>query len=170
MSYLDAFSKIKTAMERANAKSIQGHFALQINLTDEDSNGIFYIEGKDGNLYIEPYDYYDRDAILYVTAHDFLQIVTGKLSYDRAVNDGRLTIDGNAEKASVLKSLIAKASPKRASSSRGNTAKGKTTGASKKNGKVRSAAQAVFDSKESGSTDSLDAKQISAERESVSEQ
>ncbi|MGN0596954.1 MAG: hypothetical protein ACI4J1_06475 [Ruminiclostridium sp.] len=50
---------------------ISGHLAVEIDIVGE-GQGAFYIELLDGKLYVEPYEYYDRDCKFIVTAEDFL--------------------------------------------------------------------------------------------------
>ena len=46
----------------ADVSDIQEHLAYQFNITGE-AEGIFYAEVKEGKLYVEPYEYFDRDAM-----------------------------------------------------------------------------------------------------------
>ena len=43
----------------------------QFNVTGE-AEGIFYAEVKEGKLYVEPYEYYDRDAIFTCFGRDII--------------------------------------------------------------------------------------------------
>ena len=62
MTYADMFSKVKGMMMEADVSTVNEHLAYQFNVTGE-AEGIFYAEVKEGKLYVEPYEYYDRDAI-----------------------------------------------------------------------------------------------------------
>lgn len=106
MAYMEAFNSLKKALKGAKADGIEGHLAVQINLTDEDASGICYLEVKDGALFVEPYDYYDNDAIVTANSADLNKVFTGKLSLEKAIADGKLTVTGNAERAAELKKLI----------------------------------------------------------------
>ena len=62
MTYAEIFSEIKKKFYYADVSDISEHLAFQINIIGE-GEGIFFVEVKDGKLYIEPYEYFDRDAI-----------------------------------------------------------------------------------------------------------
>lgn len=113
MAFLDVFEDIKKALNKVKATGIKEHIAVQVNLTDKDSSGIFYIELSDGKVNVEPYDYYDRDALVTVNSKDFIDIFTAKLDFDKAVNDGIFKIEGNKVKADELKKIIKKPTPRR---------------------------------------------------------
>ncbi|MBQ8407596.1 MAG: SCP2 sterol-binding domain-containing protein [Clostridia bacterium] len=112
MTFIEAYEKIRAAMEKSNPAEIEGHLAIQVNLNDEDAQGIMYIEVKDGQLFVEPYDYYDHDAILTASYKDVVRVMGGRLGYDKAVENGVFTVDGDLEKAAELKKLVVKATRK----------------------------------------------------------
>ena len=125
MAFEDAFAKIKKAIKTKKVKDIEGHLAVQINLTDEDASGILYMEVADNNLNIEPYDYYDRDAMFIVSSDDFVNIMTGKLDYDKAIEEGILKVEGDTLRASELKKVIKKPAAKKTAAAK-TTSKTKT--------------------------------------------
>ena len=108
MTFIEAYEKIKATMEKSNPAEVNGHLAIQVNLNDEDAQGIMYIEVKDGVLYVEPYDYVDHDAILTASYKDVVRVMGGRLGYDKAVAGGVFAIEGNTEKAEELKKLVVK--------------------------------------------------------------
>lgn len=108
MAFIDAYSNIKKTLKMRKPNKIDGHLAIQLNLTDEDANGIMYIEVADGKLNIEPYDYCDNDAVLSVSSEDFIDIMNSKLDFDKAVEDEKLIVYGNYDRALAIKTLIRK--------------------------------------------------------------
>ena len=64
------------------------------------------IKAKEGKLYVEPYEYYDRDAIFTCSAETLFKINEGKLDPVLAVTLGKLKVEGNIDKALYLKKLI----------------------------------------------------------------
>ena len=108
MTFIEAYEKIRAAMEKSNPAEIEGHLAIQVNLNDEDAQGIMYIEVKEGELFVEPYDYRDRDAILTASYKDVVRVMSGRLGYDKAIANGVFTVEGNTEKAEELKKLVVK--------------------------------------------------------------
>ena len=67
MTYADMFSKVKSMLVDADVSDINEHLAYQFNVTGE-AEGIFYAEVKDGQLSVEPYEYFDRDAMFTCSA------------------------------------------------------------------------------------------------------
>ena len=112
MTFIEAYEKIKAAMEKSNPAEVDGHLAIQVNINDEDAQGIMYIEVKDGSLYVEPYDYVDNDAVLTASYKDVVRVMGGRLGYDKAIANGVFTVEGNLEKAEELKKLVVKATRK----------------------------------------------------------
>ncbi len=105
MTYADMFSKVKGMMMEADVSTVNEHLAYQFNITGE-AEGIFYAEVKEGKLYVEPYEYYDRDAIFICSAETLFKITEGKLDPVLAVTLGKLKVEGNIDKALYLKKLI----------------------------------------------------------------
>lgn len=79
MTYADFFYEIKGKFMGADVSDIQEHLAYQFNIEDEEAGGAFYVEVKDGVLYVEPYEYYDRDAMFISTPEVFRKIAEGQM-------------------------------------------------------------------------------------------
>ena len=105
MTFSEYFASVKTIFMDTDVSDITEHLAYQFNVTGE-AEGIFYVEVKEGNLYIEPYEYYDRDAIFTGTAKLFTEIMTGKKDPVHEFLCLRLKVEGNIDKALKLKDLI----------------------------------------------------------------
>lgn len=105
MTYADMFSKVKGMLMDADVSDIHEHLAYQFNITGE-AEGIFYAEVKDGKLFVEPYEYFDRDAMFTCTAETLFKIAEGKTDPVLAFTLGRLKVEGNTDKALRLKDLI----------------------------------------------------------------
>ena len=105
MTYAEFFAEIKGKFVGADVSGIEEHLAYQFNITGE-ASGIFYVEVKDGELFVEPYEYYDRDAIFTCTAETLTKIASGKLDPIMAVTLQQLKVDGNIEKALKFKELV----------------------------------------------------------------
>lgn len=78
MTYADMFSKVKGLFMDSDVSDISEHLAFQFNITGE-AEGIFYAEVKDGVLAVEPYEYFDRDAIFICSAETLFKLAEGKL-------------------------------------------------------------------------------------------
>lgn len=105
MTYAELFSAIKNELIQADVSDIKEHLAWQFNVTGE-ASGIFYIEIKNGNVSIEPYEYYDRDVIFIADADTFLNIANGTLDPIKAVTKKKLRFEGDTNKALRLNDLI----------------------------------------------------------------
>lgn len=105
MTYAEFFAEVKGRFLEADISDVTEHLAYQFNITGE-AEGIFYVEAKEGKLYVEPYEYYDRDAMFTCTAATLMKIAEGKLDPILAVTLQKLKVEGNIEKALKLKDLI----------------------------------------------------------------
>lgn len=105
MTYEELFSGVKTEFMNADVSGVKEHLAYQFNITGE-AQGIFYAEVKDGKLYVEPYEYYDRDAMFTCKAETLIKIAKGELDPIMAVTLQKLKVEGNIDKALKLKGLI----------------------------------------------------------------
>ena len=106
MTYADFFAKVKGQFMEADVSDVTEHLAYQFNITGE-AEGIFYVEVKDGKLFVEPYEYYDRDAMFTASAETLMKIAEGKQDPIVAVTLQKLKVEGNIDKALKLKELIA---------------------------------------------------------------
>lgn len=89
----------------ADVSHVQEHLAYQFNITGE-GEGIFYAEVKDGKLYVEPYEYFDRDVIFTCSADTLLKIMAGKKDPVLAFTLGQLKVEGDIDKALKLKDFV----------------------------------------------------------------
>lgn len=105
MTYADIFSEIKTQFMNADVSDISEHLAYQFNIVGE-GEGIFYVEVKEGKLYVEPYEYFDRDVMFTCKAETLLKLAEGKLDPVVAFTVQKLKVEGNFDKALKLKELI----------------------------------------------------------------
>lgn len=111
MTYAEFFAEIKGKFMEADVSDITEHLAYQFNIVG-DAEGIFYVEVKDGAIYVEPYEYYDRDAMFTGKAETFMKIASGKLDPVMAVTLQKLKVEGDIGKALRLKDFIEKKSKK----------------------------------------------------------
>lgn len=105
MTYAEVFSEIKGKFMEADISDITEHLAYQFNITGE-GEGIFYVEAKEGKLYVEPYEYFDRDAMFTCDADTLMKIASKQLDPIIAVTLQKLKVEGNIDKALRLKELI----------------------------------------------------------------
>lgn len=104
MTYADFFAEIKGRFMEADVSDITEHLAYQFNITGE-ASGIFYVEVKDGKLFVEPYEYFDRDALFICSAQTLRDLADGKLDPVLAFTIQKLKVEGNIDKALRFKEL-----------------------------------------------------------------
>ena len=105
MTYEEIVSKVRDSFKDADVSKIEEHLAYQFNIQGE-GEGAFYVEVKEGKLYIEPYEYYDRDAIFICSAKTLFKMMEGDLDPVAAFTIGKLKVEGDLGKALRLKEFI----------------------------------------------------------------
>ena len=106
MTYADFFYEIKGKFMGADVSDIHEHLAYQFNIEDEEAGGAFYVEVKDGVLYVEPYEYYDRDAMFTCKPSVLEKIAAGEMDPVWAFTTQKLKVEGNIDKALKLNEII----------------------------------------------------------------
>ncbi len=106
MTYEQVVAKVRAKFQDADASSIDGVKALQINLEGKNVSGIFYIEVKDRNVNVEPYEYYDRHAIVTVNPTNLLKLLDGKLDPVEAYTKGKVAVDGDVSAVLDIINLV----------------------------------------------------------------
>ena len=106
MTYADFFYDIKGRFMGADVSDIHEHLAFEFNIEDEEAGGAFYVEVKDGMLYVEPYEYYDRDARFICAPDVLMKIAEGEMDPVWAFTTQKLKVEGNIDKALRLKEII----------------------------------------------------------------
>ncbi|MCX4307018.1 MAG: SCP2 sterol-binding domain-containing protein [Acetatifactor sp.] len=107
MTYADLFYDIKGRFMGADVSDIHEHLAFEFDIEDEEAGGAFYVEVKDGVLFVEPYEYYDRDARFICAPEVLLKIADGEMDPVWAFTTQKLKVEGNIDKALRLKEIIA---------------------------------------------------------------
>lgn len=106
MTYADFFYEIKGKFMGADVSDIHEHLAYQFCIEDEEAGGSFYVEVKNGELFVEPYEFYDRDAMFISTPDVLLKIAEGEMDPVAAFTEQKLRVEGNIDKALRLKEII----------------------------------------------------------------
>lgn len=104
MTYEELVQKVRDAFAGADASQISEHVAIQFNVYGE-GEGAFYLEIAGGKVAIEPFEYYDRDVIVYTPAAALVDIADGKLDFIEAYSSGRISAEGNLGKAALLQNI-----------------------------------------------------------------
>lgn len=105
MTIAEIIQEVKDAFDMSLIEQYDGFIAVQVNVT-QNPCGVFYIEIKNHHLSVEPYDYYDRNAALSVTADDFRNIMKRRLDPVLAFTNGKLKLDGDPGKVLELLKFV----------------------------------------------------------------
>lgn len=106
MKYADFFYEIKNKFMGTDVSDIHEHLSFQFDIEDPECGGIFYVEVKEGQLFVEPYEYYDRDAKFIASPDTFMKLAEGKMDPVAAFTMQKLKVEGNIDKALRLKEII----------------------------------------------------------------
>lgn len=104
MTFAEFFAEMKGRFMEADVSDITEHLAYQFNITGE-AAGIFYVEVKEGELHVEPYEYFDRDAMFICSAQTLRELADGTLDPVLAFTIQKLKVEGNLDKALRFKEL-----------------------------------------------------------------
>ena len=106
MTFDELLTKVRTKAESVDVSS-SDFLAVQVNITGKDE-GVFYVEVKDHQVNVEPYDYHDRNCAITIKSDDFNKLISGKLDPVAAFTIGKLKVDGDVGKALEFSKLIKK--------------------------------------------------------------
>ena len=105
MTFIEKFEEIKKKIGAPDLSKLNESFAVQVNMTDADCGGAFYIAYIGGNLAIEPYDYHDHTAMIYSKSKDLIDALIGKVDMLAAVMSGKIEVYGNIDHVTALATL-----------------------------------------------------------------
>ena len=98
-------AKLKDTYQEKDASKISEHLAIQFNIQGE-AEGALYLEIANGQLHVEPYEYYDRDILVTTSAADLLALAQGSLDILEAYQSGKISAEGNLAKALLLNEIV----------------------------------------------------------------
>lgn len=99
MTYESIVETTRAKFSAVDVSSVQGTLAFQINIEGKAVNDIFYIEIKNGEVHVEPYEYYDRNAIIHINGTNWNKLISGKLNPVVAFTAGKIKVDGDINAA-----------------------------------------------------------------------
>lgn len=105
MTYQELVSKLKDTYQEKDASKINEHLAIQFNIQGE-AEGALYLEIANGQLHVEPYEYYDRDILVTTSAASLLALAEGSLDILEAYQSGKISAEGNLAKALLLNEIV----------------------------------------------------------------
>ena len=148
MTYEKIFETTKKTIMKSDVSNIEGHLAVQVDIVGE-GEGAFYIELKDKQLFVEPYEYYDHDCKFIISGDDFIKMVNGKLDPVLAYTTGKLKVEGSVDKALEFKKIVdmVKKQEKKTSKAKATAEKAEKKTAAKKPAAKKTTAKATDEKK-----------------------
>ncbi len=104
MTFDELLIKVRGMAGRVDASQTD-FLAVQVNITG-DNGGVFYVEVKDGNVNVEPYEYNDRNCAITMSNDNFNKLIDGKLNPVTAFTLGKLKVDGDVGKALEFSKIL----------------------------------------------------------------
>ena len=126
MTYEELVKKVKKVVEKIDTGAVKEHAAIEIDIEGE-GEGAFYVELDKNKVAVEPYEYYDNDCRIRTGAETIIELVTGKSDVVKALEDGKISVDGDIEKALVLSGALKAVADKKSTEARKNIAASKPT-------------------------------------------
>lgn len=105
MTYEEIVAATREEFLKKDASKLDGHLAVQIDIIGE-GEGAFYIELKDHEIHVEPYEYYDHDVKLIASAKTFIKLSDGTMDSVAAYLTGKLKVEGDLGKAMEFQKIV----------------------------------------------------------------
>ena len=106
MTFEETLAKVKKIAGEADVAG-KDFLAVQVNITEPDG-GVFYVEVKDGNVTVEPFEYNDKQCTVTMNNENFNKLLDGDLNPILAFTLGKLKVEGDMGKALAFSNLIKK--------------------------------------------------------------
>lgn len=113
MIFEKKFQEFKDKFAAADTSKFASPFAMQVNMTDEDCGGIFYIAYVDGVFSVEPYDYVDRTSEIVGLSTEIKKVFSGRIGLEKAIAEGKVTVYGNPADVAALQASVKKPAAKK---------------------------------------------------------
>ena len=113
--------RLSSTGEKVDASAVGEHVAVQWNIVGE-GEGALYVEVADGNVNVEGYEYFDKDATFYATADEFVKIASFKADIVKEIAEDRVSVSGNYDKAILLAKIVKKTAARKPAAKKAETA------------------------------------------------
>ena len=113
MIFEKKFQEFKEKFSTADISKLTETFAMQVNMTDEDCGGIFYIANIDGTFSVEPYDYVDRTSEIIGLSTEIKKVFSGRIGLEKAMAEGKVTVYGNPADVAAVQAILKKPAAKK---------------------------------------------------------
>lgn len=97
MTYDELVKKLQKNYSDLDASTVKEHVAVQFNIEGE-GEGALYLEFADGKTVVEPYEYYDHDAVLTTSADVALKLSEKEIDLMDAYNNESVKVWGDLDK------------------------------------------------------------------------
>ena len=108
MTFIEKFNQIKKKYGKIDESKLTENFAVQVEMTDEDCGGIFYIANMDTPFAVEPYDYYDNTAAIRLSSKVLENVLSCKADAKEEFFAGNIQVDGDISHALMVVDLMKK--------------------------------------------------------------
>lgn len=108
MTFIEKFNQIKKKYGKIDESKLTENFAVQVEMTDEDCGGIFYIANMGAPFAVEPYDYYDNTASIKVSSKVLENILSCKANPMDEFFAGNIQVEGDISHALMVVELMKK--------------------------------------------------------------
>ena len=114
VTFIEKFDALKAKYGKIDESKLGDSFAIQVEMTDDDCGGIFYVAYVNSVFAIEPYDYHDNTAAITTSSKVLENVLSGKADPVAQFLTGKLKVKGNLDHALMLVNLMKKEPKKRA--------------------------------------------------------
>lgn len=108
MTFIEKFNQLKKKFGKVDESKITENFAVQVEMTDEDCGGIFYVANMNGPFAVEPYDYYDNTASIRISSKLLENILSCKADPMEEFFAGNIQVEGDIGHALLIVELMKK--------------------------------------------------------------
>ena len=108
MTFIEKFNQLKKKYGKIDESKLTENFAVQVEMTDEDCGGIFYIANMDAPFAVEPYDYYDNTAAVKISSKVLEDILSCKADPKEEFLAGNIQVDGDVSHVLMVVDLMKK--------------------------------------------------------------
>lgn len=105
MTYEKLLEELRKLYENLDASEIEEHFAIQINIAGE-AEGALYVEFANGQIEVQPYEYYDRDLVINTDFETAIDLANGDIEMISAFVEEKIEVWGDLDKAIEIYDVI----------------------------------------------------------------
>lgn len=113
MTFQEKFDELKAKYGKVDEAKLAEPFAVQIEMTDDDCGGIFYVAYVGGVFSVEPYDYRDNTAAVKVSSEVLEKLLSAQSDPVKEFLAGKIKVDGKTDHALMVIDLMKKEAPKK---------------------------------------------------------